>query len=64
MCEIHLNQDQADDAPFSTYSVYMNQLFVASNQTTMFYICWGLVLKCYELRTRQHKMLNINVLRP
>jgi hypothetical protein len=21
--------------------------------------CWGLVLKCYELRTRQHKMLNI-----
>jgi hypothetical protein len=26
--------------------------------------CWGLVLKCYELRTRQHKMLNINTLRP
>jgi hypothetical protein len=26
--------------------------------------CWGLVLKCYELRTRQHKILNINVLRP
>jgi hypothetical protein len=26
--------------------------------------CWGLVLKCYELRTRQHKMLNINALRP
>jgi hypothetical protein len=25
--------------------------------------CWGLVLKCYELRTRQHKMLNVNVLR-
>jgi hypothetical protein len=24
---------------------------------------WGLVLKCYELRTRQHKMLNINALR-
>jgi hypothetical protein len=22
-----------------------------------FYFCWGLVLKCYELRTRQHKML-------
>jgi hypothetical protein len=22
--------------------------------------CWGLVLKCYELRTRQHKTLNIN----
>jgi hypothetical protein len=27
-------------------------------------ICWGLVLKCYELRTRQHKMLNIKALRP
>jgi hypothetical protein len=27
-------------------------------------LCWGLVLKCYELRTRQHKMLNVNVLRP
>jgi hypothetical protein len=26
--------------------------------------CWGLVLKCYELRTRQHKMLNVNVLHP
>jgi hypothetical protein len=27
-------------------------------------VCWGLALKCYELRTRQHKMLNINALRP
>jgi hypothetical protein len=26
--------------------------------------CWGLVLKCYELKTRQHKMLNIKILRP
>jgi hypothetical protein len=27
--------------------------------------CWGLVLKCYELRTRQHKKrLMVNVLRP
>jgi hypothetical protein len=26
--------------------------------------CWGLVLKCYESRTRQHKMLNTNALRP
>jgi hypothetical protein len=26
--------------------------------------CWGLVLKCFELRTRQHKMLSINALRP
>jgi hypothetical protein len=27
-------------------------------------VCWGLALKYYELRTRQHKMLNIDVLRP
>jgi hypothetical protein len=26
--------------------------------------CWGLVLKYYESRTRQHKMLNVNALRP
>jgi hypothetical protein len=29
-----------------------------------FQACWGLVLKCSGLRTRQHKMLNVNVLRP
>jgi hypothetical protein len=26
--------------------------------------CWGLVLKCYELRTRQHKILMVKDLRP
>jgi hypothetical protein len=26
--------------------------------------CWGLVLKCYESRTRQHKVLNVKVLHP
>src|SRR5689334_19025713 len=26
--------------------------------------CWGLVLICYELRTRQHEMLKVKVLRP
>jgi hypothetical protein len=26
--------------------------------------CWGLVLKCYELRIRQHKILNVNALPP
>jgi hypothetical protein len=26
--------------------------------------CLGLVLKCYELRTRQHEILNVNALRP
>jgi hypothetical protein len=32
--------------------------------TAAFGTCWGLVLKCYESRTRQHKMLNIKTLRP
>jgi hypothetical protein len=27
-------------------------------------VCWRLVLKCFELRTRQHKMLDVNILRP
>jgi hypothetical protein len=36
----------------------------ATRQKARIAFCWGLVLKCYELRTRQHKMLNINVLRP
>jgi hypothetical protein len=26
--------------------------------------CWELVLKCFVLRTRQHKMLNVKALRP
>jgi hypothetical protein len=26
--------------------------------------CWGLVLKYYKSRTRQHTMLNIKALRP
>jgi hypothetical protein len=26
--------------------------------------CWGLALNWYELRTRQHRMLSVNVLRP
>ena len=37
---------------------------VITNQREQYGACWGLVLKCYELRTRQHKMLNINALRP
>jgi hypothetical protein len=27
-------------------------------------VCWGLVLKCYELRIRQHKMLKVKAFRP
>jgi hypothetical protein len=38
--------------------------FVVAIITKEKWNCWGLVLKCYELRTRQHKMLNVNVLHP
>jgi hypothetical protein len=31
------------------------------NENFKFARCWGLVLKCYELRTRQHKMLMVKV---
>jgi hypothetical protein len=40
--------------------IFINEQIHKNAQAT----CWGLVLKCYELRTRQHKMLNINALRP
>jgi hypothetical protein len=33
-------------------------------QYSSIHSCWGLALKCYESRTRQHKMLNIKALRP
>jgi hypothetical protein len=47
-----------------------NDLKIGTIYTTLFTknlhgdICWGLILKCFELRTRQHKMLNVNNLRP
>jgi hypothetical protein len=37
---------------------------VKRKNMTLIDMCWGLVLKCYESRTRQHTMLNIKVLRP
>jgi hypothetical protein len=37
---------------------------VNRSQSSALLACWRLVLKCYELRTRQHKMLNIKALRP
>jgi hypothetical protein len=45
-------------------SVCMCARFQADPKEVHLRACWGLVLKCYELRTRQHKMLNINALRP
>jgi hypothetical protein len=52
--------------PFDVYcdasSTGLGCVLMQDNQVIAY--CWGLVLKCYELRTRQHKMLNVNVLRP
>jgi hypothetical protein len=39
-------------------------IFTEVSGTTQGPDCWRLVLNCYELRTRQHKMLNVNALRP
>jgi hypothetical protein len=39
----------------------LNSLLVVSFRNVN---CWGLVLKCFGSRTRQHTMLNIKVLRP
>jgi hypothetical protein len=48
------------------FNIYLHQLTPNAIVWLGVFICacWGLVLKCYELRTRQHKMLNINTLRP
>jgi hypothetical protein len=50
----------------STLTMFINSLrrFMGSSKPQEHGMCWGLVLKCYELRTRQHKMLNIKALRP
>jgi hypothetical protein len=42
----------------------MLYLLVVDRLRCLFAKCWGLVLKYYESRTRQHKMLDINALRP
>jgi hypothetical protein len=44
--------------------IYFTSFSALKLKLCIFEECWGLVLKCYELRTRQHKMLNNNVLRP
>jgi hypothetical protein len=41
-----------------------NCLYESLSMDVFNHVCWRLVLKCYELRTRQHKMLNVNVLHP
>jgi hypothetical protein len=53
-------------SPLQDTTVTLHGVKSSVLQTTVIQVCscWGLVLKCYELRTRQHKMLNVNVLRP
>jgi hypothetical protein len=47
----------------STCVVQMETCYIKSNINK--HICWGLVLKCYELRTRKHtNRLMVNALRP
>jgi hypothetical protein len=50
--------------PFACWGLDMVGPFKKAQGGYTHVLCWGLVLKCYELRTRQHKMLNVNALRP
>jgi hypothetical protein len=49
--QVYLDDVDEDDVP------------TAAIRTMAIGECWRLVLKGLELRTRQHKMLNVNVLR-
>jgi hypothetical protein len=49
---------------FSKENVDLDACLIANTNMGWLWHCWGLVLKCYELRTRQHKMLKVNALRP
>jgi hypothetical protein len=58
------------DSHVGTASLYSSKGYPSFRVTVLlsnssFGICWGLVLKCYELRTRQHrKKLMVNALCP
>jgi hypothetical protein len=54
------------DKTFSlTHFIILDFIIYPSYITSLVYGCWGLVLKCYELRTRQPKnRLMVNFLRP
>jgi hypothetical protein len=52
--KLSINSDAAD----SEKLLLANKYSQASDDDFVIY-CWGLVLKYYESRTRQHKMLNI-----
>jgi hypothetical protein len=43
---------------------FVSLTFTVDHKANYQGLCWGLVLKCYELRTRQHKMLMVKDLCP
>jgi DNA repair exonuclease SbcCD ATPase subunit len=57
-----LNKEKGK-APMASSS-QKNHAYIYDRKFTSHAYCWGLVLKCYELRTGQHKMLNVNALCP
>jgi hypothetical protein len=58
MCKVRWSHHSEEEATWEREDDLM------AKYPELFAGCWGLVLKCYELRTRQHKVLNFNVLRP
>jgi hypothetical protein len=70
VCQIYVNDiifGSTNQKSCEEFSRVMTQKFEMSMMGELSYFlgfCWGLVLKCYESRTRQHTMLNIKALRP
>jgi hypothetical protein len=62
--KIAISPDHSISNVFLVDSLDYNLLSVSQLCKMGYNCCWGLVLKCYESRTRQHKMLNIKALRP
>jgi hypothetical protein len=56
--------DEVFSANLVVISLGLFDVILGMDWLTQYRACWGLVLKCYELRTRQHKMLKVNALRP
>jgi hypothetical protein len=59
-----VSSEQGSGRRFLSGTLHRRPGVVTNVQGSSHRSCWGLVLKCYELRTRQHKMLKVNALRP
>jgi hypothetical protein len=60
-------QPLATSVALNLFCILFRVTFYLVDPFIVYYVglCWGLVLKCYELRTRQHrKKLMVNALRP